>query len=140
MNHLDGRKALNYVRFRADAAADLGRIKRQQKFIRVLLEKVMTPGFFVKLPQIIGQVYDHIGTDFTLAELFTLARGFDSFQLQFRNTSLPGEARYIDKISYYLPYQDKAIEIGGSHFSDLAAVELVASFSSAIASDTHNEN
>lgn len=140
MNHLDGRQALNYVRFRADATADLGRIKRQQNFIRVLVEKVMTPGFFVKLPQIIAQVYDHIATDFSLAELYTLVKGFDTTKVKFRNTSLPGEARYIDKISYYLPYQDKAMEIGLSHFSDLAAIELVASFSSNIASETINEN
>ncbi|MDD2998996.1 MAG: LCP family protein, partial [Candidatus Riflebacteria bacterium] len=77
MNHLDGRNALNYVRFRADAAADLGRIKRQQKFMRVLLEKVVTPGFFVKLPQIVSEAYGHIQTDFSVAEIFTLAKGFE---------------------------------------------------------------
>lgn len=140
MNHLDGRQALNYVRFRADASADLGRIKRQQRFMKVLLEKVITPNFVVKLPQIIGQAYEHIGTDFSIAELFTLVKGFDNYQVKFRNASLPGEARYIDKISYFIPYQDKAIEIGNSHFSDLAAVELVASFSSITASDTINED
>lgn len=135
MNHLDGRQALNYVRFRADAAADLGRIKRQQKFMRVLLEKVMTPGFFVKLPKIVSEAFEHIHTDFTLAEIFTLAKGFESFKIQFRNTSLPGEARYVDKISYFMPYQEEALAVGSSHFSDLAAVELVASFSST-ATDT----
>ena len=131
-NHLDGRQALNYVRFRADASADLGRIKRQQQFIKVILEKVMQPGFVVKLPQIISQAYEHVKTDFSLAELFTLVKGFASYQIKFMNTSLPGEARYIDKISYFLPYRDKSMEIGASHFSDLAAVELVASFSSPV--------
>jgi len=132
MNHLDGRQALNFVRFRADAAADLGRIKRQQQFMKVLLEKVMQPGFVVKLPQIISQAYQHVKTDFSLAELFTLVKGFTSYQIKFMNTSLPGEARYVDKISYFLPYRDKSMEIGASHFSDLAAVELVASFSSPV--------
>ena len=135
-NQLDGRQALNYVRFRADAAADLGRIKRQQQFIKVLLEKVMKPGFVMQLPQIISQAYEHIQTDFSLAELFTLVKGFESYQVKFRNASLPGDARYIDKISYFLPYRDKAMEIGASHFSDLAAVELVASFTSPV----ENEN
>ncbi|HAE37147.1 MAG TPA: hypothetical protein DCG57_00735, partial [Candidatus Riflebacteria bacterium] len=109
MNHLDGRQALNFVRFRADAAADLGRIKRQQQFIKVLLQKVMQPGFVVKLPQVISQAYQHVKTDFSLAELFTLVKGFASYQVKFMNTSLPGEARYVDKISYFLPYRDKSM-------------------------------
>lgn len=143
---LDGRQALNYVRFRADATADLGRIKRQQQFIKVLLETFMQPSSFVKLPQIISQAYEHVKTDFSLAELFTLVKGFESYRVKFQNASLPGEARYIDKISYFLPYRDKAMEIGASHFSDLAAVELVASFTSPIeqnnasATEQTNEN
>lgn len=143
-HRLDGRQALNYVRFRADAAADLGRIKRQQQFIKALLEMVMQPATVVKLPQIIGEAYDHIKTDFSLPELFTLVKGFESYRVKFQNASLPGEARYIDKISYFLPYRDKAMEIGASHFSDLAAVELVASFTTPvepdIASDTESIN
>lgn len=130
MNHLDGRQSLNYVRFRADASADLGRIKRQQKFMRVLFEKVMNPGIVVKLPKIINEAFKHIQTDFTIAELYALIRGFEGGSIQFRNNSLPGEARYIEKVSYYMPYQEEAIAIGSSQFSDLAAVELVASFSS----------
>ncbi len=129
-NHLDGRQALNYVRFRADAAADLGRIKRQQKFIKVLLEKVMTPGIVVKLPQIVSQVFKHIQTDFSLAEIIALIKAFSGTKIEFRNNSLPGEARYVDKISYFMPYQEEAAAIGGAQFSDLAAIELVASFSS----------
>ncbi len=130
MNHLDGRQCLNYVRFRADAAADLGRIKRQQKFMKVLFDKVMTPGIVVKLPQIINEAFKHIQTDFSLAELYALIKGFEGARIEFRNNSLPGEARYIDKISYYMPYQEEAAAIGSAQFSDLAAVELVASFSS----------
>lgn len=137
---LDGRQALNYVRFRADALADLGRIKRQQTFMKVLFEKVMTPATVVKLPQIVGQVFEHIKTDFSLPEVFTLIKGFESYRVSFKNASLPGEARYVDKISYYLPFKDKAVEIGVTHFSDLAAIELVASFSSIIATDTLNED
>lgn len=129
-NHLDGRQALNYVRFRADAAADLGRIKRQQKFIKVLLEKVMTPGIVVKLPQIVSQVFKHIQTDFSLAEIIALIKAFEGTKVEFRNNSLPGEARYVDKISFFMPYQDEAAAIGSAQFSDLAAIELVASFSS----------
>lgn len=140
LQRLDGKQALNYVRFRNDAAADLGRIKRQQKFIRVLIEKLTSPSVVVKLPQIIGEAYNHIETDFSLQELIALYRGFSDWKISFRNSSLPGEARYVDKVSFYLPYQDKAIELGGSQFSDLAAIELVASFTPVLASGSRNED
>ncbi len=139
-NHLDGRDALNYVRFRADANADLGRIKRQQKFIREVLRKAFQPSFVVKLPQVIKEAFTHVDTDLTIQEIFSLIYGFKDFKAKFRTSSLPGEARYIDKISYFLPYKDKAVELGAREFSDLAAIELVASFSSNIASGTINEN
>ena len=43
--------------------------------------------------------------------------------------SLPGEARYIDKISFFVPYQDRSLEIGASYFSDLTALELDKNYS-----------
>ncbi len=137
---LDGQQALNYVRFRADARADLGRIKRQQKFIRAVINKLLTPAVFVKLPQIINEAFSYLNTDFSVQEVFAVARGFSDFQVKLRTSSLPGEARYIDKISYYLPYRDKAIELGSSYFSDLAALELVASFTPSIATGTTHED
>lgn len=140
LNRLDGQQSLNYVRFRADANADLGRIKRQQKFIKVLFEKAMTSGVFIKLPQIINEAFGHIETDFSIQEVFSLVKSFAKVKVKFRTASLPGEARYIEKISYFLPYADKAIEVGNRQFSDLAAIELVASFSPNIASGTNHEN
>jgi LCP family protein required for cell wall assembly len=140
LQKLDGQKALNYVRFRADSAADLGRIKRQQKFIEAGLKKILTPAVFVKLPAIVDEVFKHIKTDVSVQEIFALARGFEDFKVKVRTASLPGEPRYIDKISYFLPYRDKAVEFGNAWFSDLAAVELVASFTPVIASQTLKVN
>ncbi|MGM0599587.1 MAG: LCP family protein [Candidatus Rifleibacteriota bacterium] len=140
INKLDGRDALNYVRYREEIQADLGRIKRQQKFIKTVVKKFSQPSVFIKLPTIVNEIFAHIETDFSLRELVSIASSFSSFNIKFENTSLPGEPRYIDKISYFLPYRDKSIEIGNSHFADLAAFELVASFSSELASGTSNEN
>ena len=130
LNKLSGKQSLNYVRFRADANADLGRIKRQQKFIKVLVQKMATPGFVVKLPTILKEAIKHVNTDFSLSEIFSIIYGFKDFKVKMKTASLPGEARYINRISYFLPYKDKSLELGARDFSDLAALELVASFSS----------
>ena len=129
MNHLDGRQALNYVRFRKDAMADLGRIKRQQAFVKAVVMKLMNPVSIVKLPAIIENSFKYIDTDFTVSEIITIAKDFDDYsKIKFTTLSLPGDARYIDKISYFLPFSEKAIEIGNSYFSDLALFEMESTF------------
>ncbi|MBQ0055756.1 MAG: LCP family protein, partial [Synergistaceae bacterium] len=43
MQHMDGKNALLYVRFRKDAQGDIGRVQRQQQFIKALLKKAYSP-------------------------------------------------------------------------------------------------
>ncbi len=124
MNHLNGQDALRYVRFRKDAMADLGRIKRQQNFVKAVIKKLFSPATIVRLPSIIESAFKHIKTDFTLQEILTLAKGFNSFDVKFSTMSLPGEARYVDKISFFMPYAEEAVYIGNNYFSDLAILEI----------------
>jgi len=126
--HLDGKKALEYVRFRADAAADLGRIKRQQRFISAVLEKIKTPSIVVRLPQLIQEAYGHIRTDLRIAEMLDLALALKGGPISIQTMSLPGDARYIDKISYYLPFKEEAVALGARHFATLSLLDLEASF------------
>lgn len=134
--HLDGKKALEYVRFRADSAADLGRIKRQQRFISAILEKVISPAIIVSLPKIIREVYGHIRTDLRIAEILDLAYALKDGKVSIQTMSLPGDARYIDKVSYYLPFKEEAVAIGGKHFAILSLLDLEAPFEHRIASPT----
>lgn len=127
--HLDGRRALEYVRFRADAQADLGRIKRQQQFVKAVINKMFTAKNFIKLPTMASKVLKAIKTDLTVAEGITIAKSFTTYNINFKHMSLPGEARYIDKISFFVPYQDRSLEIGASYFSDLTALELDKNYS-----------
>ncbi len=128
MNHLDGQQALNYVRFRKDAMADLGRIKRQQDFVKAIIMKLINPVTIVSLPSIIENVFQYIDTDFTISELLTICSAFEDFDIKLKSLSLPGEARYIDKISFFIPYQEEAIAIGDSYFTDMAVFELEKNF------------
>lgn len=128
MNHLDGQQALNYVRFRKDAMADLGRIKRQQYFVKAVITKMINPATIVRLPSIIENIFQYMDTDFTVSELLTICSAFEDFDIKLKSLSLPGEARYIDKISFFIPYQEEAIAIGDSYFTDMAVFELEKNF------------
>lgn len=134
--HLSGQRALEFVRFRADAAADLGRIKRQQKFLAAVLAKLKNPALVLKLPEIVGEAFKHIETDFALAECVELLASFRETNLVIQSQSLPGEAKYMDKISFYIPYKDQAVALGVRHFTDLSSFELNASFSQSISSSS----
>jgi len=101
---LDGDKALQYVRFRNDGMGDLGRIRRQQKFIEALLKEIESPAHLPHIPQIINDLRDAVHTDIPTENLIGLALWFKgladgTIQLEM----LPGEPTYIDGVSYYEP-------------------------------------
>jgi LCP family protein required for cell wall assembly len=53
--HIDGARALAYVRAREfDPSADIGRIKRQQKFMSALLQEATSAGTLIDLPKLYG--------------------------------------------------------------------------------------
>lgn len=130
--HLDGQKALEYVRYRGDADADLGRIKRQRDFISAVLKKVHSPEFVLRLPEILREIFLHISTDFDFPEVLQLAKEFNGRNVSVQSQSLPGEAKYVGKVSYYIPFKDQAISLGGKWFSELTTFEVAASFSARI--------
>ena len=50
--HLDGEAAQKYLRYRSDKLGDVGRVQRQQKFIKALYAKVLQLDTIPKLPAI----------------------------------------------------------------------------------------
>jgi len=66
---MDGARAEQYLRFRNDPDGDIGRIRRQQLFLRAALQTVHRPGVWIRLPQIIGTARAELGTDLTSEQL-----------------------------------------------------------------------
>lgn len=100
---LNGEKALQYVRFRMDAMGDIGRIIRHQKFARALLERLSSPEVILKLPSLVKQAFELVETDMTMAQLMALASFFREGNVKNLKTfTLPGNAAYIDGVSYWL--------------------------------------
>jgi LCP family protein required for cell wall assembly len=54
-SHINGARALAYVRAREfDPSADIGRIKRQQKFMAALMQEATSAGTLIDLPKLYG--------------------------------------------------------------------------------------
>ncbi|MBQ1890234.1 LCP family protein [Selenomonas ruminantium] len=103
MQHMDGAKAITYVRYR-DEEGDLGRIRRQQDFIKACLDKMVSPAIIPKLPTIIREVMDSIQTDLSFRQLLEFAGTLkESKQNGLKTDMVPGRPLYIDGISYWIP-------------------------------------
>ncbi|MCK5218601.1 LCP family protein [bacterium] len=101
---LDGRQSLNYVRFRHDREGDIGRIRRQQKFLKAFMMQIMR---FSQLPRTCRAFYSFIHQvemDLSLPAAIFLAmeiRGVAG--RSWRQAILPGRAVYIKGKSYWQP-------------------------------------
>ncbi|MFA5479951.1 MAG: LCP family protein [Candidatus Muiribacteriota bacterium] len=108
---LDGRNAMYYVRFRDKISADIGRIGRQQKFIKQVMEKTKEIGLIWKLPSIIQELYRNIKTDLGIKDILNVVKRFRDFDFsQVKVDMLPGQPDYIDKVSYYVTDIEKTEE------------------------------
>lgn len=91
--HLNGQKALEYVRYRG-VAGDLGRINRQQLFFKSVMAKSKNPVLLFRLPQVIGVISREITTNFTLWDMTVGALELKDVSIkQLRLAQLPGRPK-----------------------------------------------
>lgn len=102
--HLDGAKAIQYVRYR-DEEGDIGRIKRQQKFITAVYDKVVSAQILVKIPGLLKEITSMIKTDLDLTDMGVIAKVLyeQSKGGGLNMATVPGEPAYIEDISYWIP-------------------------------------
>lgn len=109
--HMDGKTAIQYVRYR-DGEGDIGRINRQQKFIRALMSQVISPSVLPKLPEIIKNVSSAVQTNMPIDTAIALISYLPTIQQNGLNSAMiPGKPAYIEDISYWIPDIAKSREL-----------------------------
>lgn len=109
---MHGERALDYVRFRKDAQGDFGRIERQQKFFRALIEKSFRLQSVFKLHSLITILADNTETDLTSGEMLALANLLKSIdEKKVQMITLPGEVKRVDGRSFVIPQPEVIEEI-----------------------------
>lgn len=97
--YMDGQTALNYVRYRGGATADIGRTERQQEFIRSATQEWLTAKNIFKLPRLLHAIKDNIDTNLSLPQLAVLAfMGRNVQPDEIAAQTLPGYP-FTDKVS-----------------------------------------
>ena len=106
--HMDGKKAGEYIRFRNDEMGDIGRVQRQQRFLKALASEMFSIGNVVKVPTLINSVEKHLKTDM---DFLTMVKAANSFKVfggeKLRAQMLYGDFQTINGVSYWVTSQDK---------------------------------
>ncbi len=101
---LSGTRAVGFVRFRHDSLGDIGRIQRQQAFMRAVFNKLLDPVIFTKLPEVISIYRKTILTNLKPNDIIKIANFVRNVPQSKQNiVILPGEFGYQHGVSYWIP-------------------------------------
>ncbi|MDO4935989.1 MAG: LCP family protein [Phascolarctobacterium sp.] len=99
--HLNGKQAGQYVRYRSDELGDIGRAQRQQKFLRAAMDQVFSVANITKIPSLISMVCDNVETDMNV---MTMLKALNSIKLidkeRVKTGTLGGDFVEENDISY----------------------------------------
>ena len=102
IQHLNGREALAFVRYRSEAQGDIFRVGQQLELMKALVEQCKQPSTLLKLPLIVPDLYKNVETNMKLKELVALAKAGMNFKdSSVLTQTLPGYFLNIDGISYW---------------------------------------
>lgn len=125
--HLDGDLSEQFMRFRHYNnnkinkyydGSDLNRITAQQNFIKAFIKQKLNIKYLSKLSEVIDTVYDNIDTNINIDTVLKNLMYFSTFDMNAIDMlTLPGEAQYIDGLSYYLYDRKATYEIIKEYFA-----------------------
>ncbi|HIU64785.1 MAG TPA: LCP family protein [Candidatus Avacidaminococcus intestinavium] len=106
--HMDGKTAGEYIRFRNDELGDIGRVQRQQRFLKALTTELFSLENVVKVPTLMNSINEHIETDMDLLTMIKAANSFKVFGGdKLRTQMLYGDFQTINDVSYWITTQEK---------------------------------
>jgi len=101
--HMTGAQAIQYVRYR-DGEGDIGRIARQQHFMRALLAQFLSPQVIPRLAAVVDEVKNAVETDLNTRQLLTLAKRMKDIEAGGMTMQMViGTPAYLGDISYWIP-------------------------------------
>lgn len=100
--HLNGKQAEEFLRFRHDELGDIGRIRRQQQFVMGVTRRLKDPTVVFRIPELVKVANQYIETDLSPNDMLTLAFfGKDVQMNSIRTATLPGRPGGI-RVSYWV--------------------------------------
>ncbi len=124
---LNGKQAEMFVRFRHNndmtvgySMGDLDRTKVQQTFIKAFAKTALSASNIPKYPELIKIALEHTDTNVTVREALKYAT--DAAKIDVENIislTAPGEAKYIDNLSYFVLDEDETRKVIKEQFNTM---------------------
>lgn len=110
--HLDGEKAGQYVRFRHDELGDIGRVQRQQRFLKALAKETMQVSTIFKVPALVNTLNQYVDTNMSAMTMIKVGNSLKSFNSNNLTAEmLPGDFATIDGLSYWVPNKEQTQQV-----------------------------
>lgn len=130
--HLDGKAAIQYVRYR-DEDGDIGRIARQQHFLMAVYDKIKSADMLLKIPGLAKQLSLMVKTDLPLADMASMGRAMHSLisERGLAMATVPGDPIDLEEINYWIPnitlLREQMAQMQGADYTDTykSAAELL---------------
>ena len=119
VQHLDGDKAMQFLRYRYDGLGDISRVQRQQMLMRAAVEQTLKPATVTKVPKLLSVIQSHLDTNLTVKELMALSNfASKTDRSGIKMMMLPGDFNSGDeKVSYWLPDRRQINKLMTQHFA-----------------------
>lgn len=119
IQHLDGDKSMQFLRYRYDGYGDISRVQRQQMLMRSVVEQTLKPATVIKIPKILSVIQSHLDTNLTVRELMALSNfASQTERANVKMMMLPGDFNSGDEpVSYWLPDFPKINQLMTRHFN-----------------------
>ncbi len=117
--HLDGKKAEGFVRYRSGyTAADITRIDAQKIFMSAFIKKLCSLGTVTKISEIATVIQENLSTNISVSDAAYFATNILDIDLSnISMLTLPGASQYIGNVSYYLGNKDALMQTVNLHLN-----------------------
>ena len=118
IQHLDGDKAMQFLRYRYDGLGDISRVQRQQMLMRSAVEQTLKPATVIKVPKLLSVIQSHLDTNLTVRELMALSNfASQTDRSGIKMMMLPGDFNSgNERVSYWLPNDRQINKLMTQHF------------------------
>lgn len=117
--HLNGRKAEQFVRFRGYPEGDVARLDAQKRFIDAFLDKLLSFSTVTKIDDIITEIQSNVYTDISFNNMLRFANKILLMNLKedIHMYTLPGTGEYIGPVSYFVANRADTIKLVNEEFN-----------------------
>lgn len=126
--HMDGATAGKYVRFRSDELGDIGRVQRQQKFLKAAAEQMLSFENLSQISNLLAALDKHVETDLNTLTMLKAANSFKFFgEDKIKSCMLYGDFDDSSGVSYWGVTQEsvnKSLDEIGIPYKNKADIDI----------------